>query len=490
MNQVNTRPTTLARRLAVGCSALAIAVIPTACGGSALDPATVRAANEGVAGQVNSSSSGNSTGSAEGGIGTTTGGTSGTAGTEGSGSTASTGSTGAGPNRSGNPPAVAKGSSGSCAGFKNSKGITDKTISIGNASDISGPIPGLFTSSQQATKAFVAYFNATSDICGRKLDLDLLDTRTDAGADQQAYQTMCEKNFAAVGSMSGFDSGGAKVAEGCGLPDVRATGVTSERANCGTCFGALSVNVHQFQNAVPDFALKNYRSASQKGAILYLNAGAGAENGKTQAAAVQKRGMKIIYTAGIDVSEFNYGPYVQAMKDKGVRWVQFVGSYQAAARLAQAMQSGGFKPDAYVLDPAAYNPEYVKTAGSAAEGTIVYMNFVPFENAGSNKEMQLYLQWLNQVAPGATPTFFGLYSWSAARLFVQQAAALGGKLTQASLVASLKQVKGWADNGLHAPQPVGTKQSSECWRFLQLKNGKWGPLGGKDYQCRGITTVG
>ena len=43
--------------------------------------------------------------------------------------------------------------------------------------------------------------------------------------------------------------------------------------------------------------------------------------------------------------------------------------------------------------------------------------------------MALYRAWLDQVKPGATPNYFGLYAWSAARLFVEQAVALGGKLT-------------------------------------------------------------
>ena len=35
---------------------------------------------------------------------------------------------------------------GSCAGFRNTDGITDTTIPIGNIADLSGPVPGLFSS--------------------------------------------------------------------------------------------------------------------------------------------------------------------------------------------------------------------------------------------------------------------------------------------------------------------------------------------------------
>jgi ABC-type branched-subunit amino acid transport system substrate-binding protein len=108
-----------------------------------------------------------------------------------------------------------------CTGFHNQPGISDSTITIANVADVSGPVPGIFTSAQQAVKAYAAYFNATSSLCGRKLKVLSLDSRTDAAGDQVAYAKACEDAFAAVGSMSAFDAGGAATAQGCGLPDLR-----------------------------------------------------------------------------------------------------------------------------------------------------------------------------------------------------------------------------------------------------------------------------
>ena len=90
--------------------------------------------------------------------------------------------------------------------------------------------------------------------------------------------------------------------------------------------------------------------ASQKAAFLYLNAGAAAENAKYQQKVEQQRGMNFVYTQPIDVADFNYGPYVQQMKSKGVKWVQFIGAYQQSARLAKAMQSANFKPEVRLYD--------------------------------------------------------------------------------------------------------------------------------------------
>jgi hypothetical protein len=102
--------------------------------------------------------------------------------------------------------------------------------------------------------------------------------------------------------------------------------------------------------------------------------------------------------------------------------------------------------------------------------------------------MKLYTEWLQQVAPGAVPSYFGLYAWSAARLFTEQALALGSDLTRANLVRRVRAVSLWTDHGLHAPQPVGPKKNSSCWRFLQAHNGRWVPIG-SGYLCHGSTVI-
>jgi ABC-type branched-subunit amino acid transport system substrate-binding protein len=472
------------------CLVVLALLVPTACGGSTISPEKALEANQEILGQAagtGSDTSGTTTDSGtttEPGTTTDTGTPTDPGATGGSGGTAGTPGTAGGGGGS-NPPAGSVVKAGSCAGFKNQKGITDKTITIGNSSDISGPVPGLFTAAQQATSAYVAYFNATSSICGRKLELVKYDSRTDAGADQQGYQKICENSFAAVGSMSAFDSGGAATAQGCGLPDIRTAAVTYARNDCTTCFGVQPTGKGQYQNQVYDYWVKSNKAATQKAAFLYLNAGAAAENAKTQIAVGKQRGMNWVYTSPIDVAEFNYGPYVQQMKSKGVQFVQFLGAYQQSARLAQAMQSAGFKPQVLMYDPSVYEPGFLKQGGTAVEGAKFFVNFTPLNE--SQPELNLYKKWLGQVAPGAQPTFFGLFAWSAAKLFVEKSIALGGKLTPAALVNSIRGVNGWTAGGMHAPMSVGSKHPPVCVRWMTVKNGNFVPYGATKYTCGGYS---
>ena len=482
--------------LAVGVGALTLGL--AACG-SQLDPADVRAAN-GLAGGVVADGTGpdgsGDLAAPEGATGT--GGESGPGETRGAaartgdesdgGAQGGESGDGDGGEDEGAPPVT--GPKANCDGFKNQTGITDDKVVIANVADISGPVPGIFESAQEATRAFAAYFNASSDLCGRKLDVLALDSRADAGADQQAYARACDQAFAAVGSMGAFDMGGARQAESCGLPDMRSTSNTDERRGCGTCFAAQSVDPSGIPSAVHKWFLENHRGATQKAAMLYVNAGAAVGNARAFAKASEKNGWDNVYTTGIDVSEFNYAPYVQEMKDLGVQLVQYVGPYQNTVKLQQAMQQGGLDAEVYLQDATIYDPRYVQQAGSAGDRSYVYMNNQMFERVDI-PEMALYLQWLRQVKPGATPTFFGLYAWSAARLFTQTAYELGGDLTRSSIVAELGKVDDWTANGLHAPHHVGTKKSAECTMIIQVNDGKWTQRSGRPgkFVCAPITQV-
>ncbi len=488
-------------RLARLVGASLLVLLLAACG-SQLDPDTVARASgdtngsgNGVPGVADGGTGGTGTGGDTGAVdGAVAGGDTGSGtGAPGSGS-GGTGSSGSGGSASGG--GGGKGSAtggvkaGSCDGFKNQKGITDKTITIANIADISGPVPGIFESAQQATRAYVDYFNSQGSICGRKLELVNLDSRADAGADQQAYVKACDNAFAAVGSMSAFDSGGAATANGCGLPDLRSVITSPERQDCKTCFAAYSIRTNLIPDVVAKYFAQKFPTAVKNAAFLYVNAGAAPVNAKSQAAGYEKgAGWKVTYLQGIDVAEFNFAPYVQQMKDKGVKIVTYTGPYQNSVKLQQAMQQQGFKPDAFFQDPTIYDQRYIQQAGSVAEGAYIWAANDLFENK-NNAEVQLYLSYLQQVKPGAIPNYYGLYAWSATRLFVEKAIALGGKLTRASLVQAVRSTTAWTGNGAHTPMNLGTANTPPCAKIAQYKGGRWQQVSSGNYLCGRVVNSG
>lgn len=416
--------------------------------------------------------------------GTDTGSTTGATGA-GSGAAAAPGATGGGGGEA--APPGAGGKSGSCDGFQNGTGITDQTITIANAADISGPIPGLFESAQQAVKAYVAYFNASSDICGRKLKLVTYDTRTDAGGDQEATTRACQDAFAMVGSISAFDNGGAAKSKECGIPDMRFAAVTPERGNLPNVFGAQSNQTNQIPASIGNYFKKNMPETTKGVATLYPNSAASIVNSKSRKKAFEMQGFKVVYDKMIASSEFNYGPYVLEMKDAGVELVHFVGAYGQAIRIAQAMEQQDFHP-AFVLQPAAYDRGFIEGGGEAIEDTYVYSDGGLFEQP--TPELSLYMKWLDQVAPGAVPTYFGQYAWSAARIFTEQAVKLGGKLNRETLIQAYRGVNNYTTNGMHAPQNPGAKRSADCVAMLQVQDGKFVKVSPGRFMCQGLIDSG
>lgn len=439
--------------------------------GSAIDAGGPAASSAGAAdGSGTTSAGGSDAGSASGSTsGSTASGGSGTASGSGgaSGAGRSSGATGA--------------AAADCAGLADQTGVTKDAITIANVSDISGPVPGVFQAAQDGANAYAAYVNASGGLCGRRLKVLALDSRADSGANQVAYARACEQAFAAVGSMSVFDDGAATAGR-CGLPDLHALTVSKAAFECRTCFGAASINPTLQLGAMAKFVKAQYKAAAQRTAVLYVNVAGVADAAQALAASWKKVGIGIRYVQAIEVAEFNYAPYVQRLKQEGVEVVHYIGPYQFTIRLQQAMRQQGYEPKAFIQDQTIYDQKYVDEAGENGNGTVVYTSVARYDDA-TNKEMRLYLQWLQQVRPGATPTIYGVFAWSATRLFVERAAALGGRLTRPAMVASLAKVGDWTGNGIHGAQDVGGKTTGECIRVIRLDGGRWKQISPGDYYC-------
>jgi ABC-type branched-subunit amino acid transport system substrate-binding protein len=399
---------------------------------------------------------------------------------------------GAGPAKKPSPDGKADPGGGpeavSCDGLAAQTGVTDDTITLANASDVSGPVPGLFDSAQLGVAAYIAYFNSTSDICGRKLELLALDSRTDAAGDQMAYTRACDEAFAVVGSESIFDSGGAQTAQACGIPDLRAGALTVERSACTTCFGAQATQIGILSDGTFAFTRQQNPEATSKAAFLYLNAGGSPDLAKSFAETATSVGYGVEMLTGIEVAEFNYVPIVQQMKSKGIQYVNFVAASSQAVRMKRTMEQQGFKPAIFSVSQAQYSKEYLETGGASVEGSELPLSHPLFTDT-SNTEIQLYQAWLQQVRPGADPTSFGVFAWSAARLFVQEATKLGGKLTRPSFIEAVKNVHDWDANGLHTPMDVGGKVSTKCANLVKVQGGSWTKITPGDYVCGSLFTT-
>ena len=172
------------------------------------------------------------------------------------------------------------------------------------------------------------------------------------------------------------------------------------------------------------------------------------------------------------------------MKDAGVELVVYVGPYQNTVKLQQAMEQQGFDPEVFLQDATIYDDDYVEQAGSLGDGTFVYSSTDLFDDM-QNKEMALYRSWLDQVSPGAVPNYYGLYAWSAARLFV---AAGGQARRQARPGLDGRRARRASRTGpataSTCPSRSAPSTTYNCVSIIQLNGGKWSQVSGNELPVR------
>lgn len=371
----------------------------------------------------------------------------------------------------------------SCAGFKNGPGITDSQITIASIADISGPVPNTFLPVHQAMNAFVAYFNATSSICGRKLKLIAYDSGLSATGSNDASKAACSSAFALVGSLSAFDSGGANVTSACGQPDLRATATEPARQQASTTFQMVPIDARHFGIQPWAWIGQKFGPAVKNAAFVYLNAGASITISKAiMAQTAAKLGYVWKKTIVVDIAGIpNWNAYANQLKSAGIT---FVSSNLAdfSPKLASAFKQADFHP-VYLADNSAYGPKYVSGVdGEAMDGAYSYTQTAMLEEAAKVPEMALYQTWLKRIG-GAAPQYAGAEAWAAGELFVKSALELGGKLNRASLLAKLRTVNNWTGNGIVAPGDPSQGPSARCATMMRIQSGRFVRQSPFPYTC-------
>lgn len=351
-------------------------------------------------------------------------------------------------------------------------GVTAKEVTVATLADISGVQPGLFQSAHQAARAASTFINSQGGICGRQIKLLPLDSKTDSGGNRSAMLEACDKAFAVVGSMSAFDDGSAKPGEDCGIPDMTAITTNPAKVNAKNTYPIYPNGPNATGTTSARYIAKRFPDVIKKAAILWLNQAVTKANATTRKKVWESVGFKFIYEAEVQLLEANYTRFVSEMESRGVQYVTMVADFQNIVRLQKTMRQQGYTPKVRDWDSVAYDPEYLSER-EVVEGSLIFVNTGMFEEASSNPEMKLYIDWLQRVSPGASPDFFGLYAWSGFRLFQKLTSQIGPDLTRKKLLSALKATKEWGANGLHGPHQTGAKLPTTCNVYMEVKGGKF-----------------
>src|SRR5207245_9038378 len=120
--------------------------------------------------------------------------------------------------------------------------------------------------------------------------------------------------------------------------------VNAVRSNATNVYPAYPVGPNYFNTSWGLQIKQRYPNAIKQAAFITLNAGASVQNGNQRIKALTALGYHFVYTTQVQVVESNYSPYVQAMQQKGVEFIDMLADYQTIVRLQKAMQQASWLP--------------------------------------------------------------------------------------------------------------------------------------------------
>ena len=443
-------------------------------GGSAV------ASSSGGATNTQTATGGTSTGPAAGGTNGAVGSTGGSGGSAGGavsgGSGASAGS-GGGAGPAGSPGSHSGASLAATApsggnGGATSVGVTANSITVGNVSDVGGPVPGLFAGGPIGVEAYFNYINSQGGVFGRQLKLSAQDDSLQCSNNEADYADSVKSVFAYVGSWSLDDFCGANIMKANpGVPMVQ-TYLSPDMQNLPNAYGEAPYS--QLVNTGPFLYFKQkFPQDIQSVGTLVGNQASAVASWNHAEQAIDSIGYKVIYKDTFPPAQSNFTSDVIQMKAQGVKMVILlaVNAPDAAIFASEAAQQG-FHPDLW-LCPICYFGGYVSESGGAASvnGQYEYVTFADFLGDPGVPEVSNFLHWVSKTNPNFVPDEFSAFSWANAALFVHALQQVGPDLTQAKLLAVLKGTSTFTDNGMVTAANIAARSPSTCYNLLQIQNG-------------------
>ncbi len=347
------------------------------------------------------------------------------------------------------------------------QGVTNDAIKVATFSDtgFSGR-PGLNQELFDTAKVFTEWCNAAGGVNGRKLEVDERDAALTNY--QPRVNDSCKEDFFMVGGGAVFDNTGVKERLQCLLPDIAGYVVTPEARSA-------DLLVQPLPNPFTDQAVgdlrwlgKKYPDSTDHVGVLTGDIATTQIVAKAESQAADKLGWKIVYNDKYPATgAADWSPYVQAMKDKGVKGLMWVGEPENLAKLEQAMTNANYKVDWIQAAANHYDDKLIELAGAGLQPTFIGTAFAPYDGK-VDPATQQYLDLFKKYAPDAkTKALLGLQAWSAWLLFAQSVKECGSDVTRSCVYENAKKVHDWTGGGLHAATDPGKNVGTDCYALVK-----------------------
>jgi hypothetical protein len=372
-------------------------------------------------------------------------------------------------------------------------GVTADTITVEVSADTGSPLaPGLFQGNVDAMKAFAEYVNENGGIACRDLEVKTWDSKLNADESKNGQIDACKTALAMVGSNSLFNPDTTtlkncadKAGEATGLPDIAAlANDVNQQCNETTYL------IQAVAETCPVVTGKPRPIKAIVGPQLFYKTLEEDLHGifmvpgdlptTVQSATYQieaQKGAGIEWDATLKVSgrdeQSAYTPKIQQIKANESTYIYNGSNDRAMINMRKEAKAQGVDSvKVWACSLACYTRNMLTAGGADVEGTYVWMQFLPFEEADENEMLQAYV---DSVGADKVDSF-GAQAFQAGLIFKQvidqivEEDGING-ITRARMLEVLEglgevDAEGW----------MGTKDLrgvSNCFLVMQVKGGKF-----------------
>jgi ABC-type branched-subunit amino acid transport system substrate-binding protein len=364
------------------------------------------------------------------------------------------------------PQSEAAACPGGAGNTASDKGVTPTSITFGNVSGLTGPLPGTDNPGPEAVQALFSAVNAAGGICGRQLKLEVEDDQQDASTNAADVSNLISKPvFSFVGSTSDADNGGVPEMEQAHVPDI-GYAINCNRSLSSEYWSPAGGSCEQKDGHTyfTDSAFAEAKAAGYlptRMAFLAYNIGIAADSAKQFAAVYQALGGTVCYTDyAISPASASLTPDVVQIEHDHCNGAFTVLDITGTGKLLKALQQQQVHLPFVGTTLEGYAPEQIADAGeSAAQGLTMTLNFIPLDE--NQPAVALYQQQLATYEPGKQPSAFGFLAWQAGQMLIYALLEQGHSPTRAGVVRTFESLR-WTGGGALGPYRPAMRSFPPC----------------------------
>jgi hypothetical protein len=371
-------------------------------------------------------------------------------------------------------------------------GVTASTITVTVVADVNNSVrPGLFQGSWNGVKAWGDYMNSKGGLACRRVVVKQGDSKLSPTDAANAVAAACGNSVALVGTtalflqnVSAMESCKDKAGVATGIPDI-ADLQTEVAQQCskisfatlptgaGCPYSGTGLRTERVGYTQYDYYLNKFGANSMHGVMVIpkdlpstISASMPifrAENrmGIKSDAEFGKSGLSI---------QTDYTEVAQAIKSHNSTYGRNGLDYKGTVLMRKEAQvQGANSVKVWDCSLQCYDKRLIQEGGNAMEGQYVWLNFLPFEDKGSNAELDAFLKYTKN------PEGFGAQAWIAGEIFARAVNDTmkahnddPNSITRANLLTAIRNLHDFDGNGMVPKIDVGRKIGSTCLVGMQV----------------------